>query len=249
MAAKYASELGFDWVVFLEAPQPLPLHGRNPIVFTNNREVLKAFPQAILLNITTPEDDDELSDCLLWEASFRGLVPPGRTIIFSRFNGGVEDLVGKVKKVPEWVPLIREKAVARTIEFAHYLSDKGVGAAFLVGESKRVLRLSENLYPIRLKGRPKIWERKHWGFFRRLAEAFDGAFVIDSNGEVVAPCVRLKPKAEVRLEGLGTRHHAVCAITADISATGEVVSEEDGRIRVFREGRMLCTIGPYQRRG
>ncbi len=244
MAAKYVHELGFDWVIFLETPQPLPSRGRDPIIFTNNPEVIKVVPQAIFLNITTPEDDDELSDCLVWEASFRGLVPPGRTIIFSRFNGGVEDLVGKIKKVPEWTLVIRERAVAGTIQFAQHLSEKGVGAAFLVGDSKRVLRLSEDLYPLRLKGRPKVWERKHWEFFRRLAEAFDGAFVIDSNGEVLAPCVRLKPRAEVRLEGLGTRHHAVCAMTVDTGAVGVAVSEEDRKIRIFKEGKRLYIIGP-----
>jgi hypothetical protein len=248
MAARYVRELECDWVVFLETPQPFPpREGRDPIIFTNNREVIKVVPHAIFLNITTPEDDDELSDCLVWEASFRGLVPPGRTIIFSRFNGGVEDLLGKIKKVPEWMLVIREKAVAGTIGFAQHLSEKGVGAAFLVGDSRRVLKLSEDIYPLRLKGRIKIWERKYWEFFTRLAGTFDGAFVIESNGEVVAPCVRVKPRAEVGLEGLeglGTRHRAVCAMTVDTKAVGVAVSEEDRRIRIFREGKKLYTIGP-----
>jgi hypothetical protein len=248
MVARYAAEHGYDWVVFLETLQPLPrCEGKEPIVFTNNREVSKAFPQAIFVNITTPEDDDELSDCLVWEVGYRGLVPPGRTIIFSHFNGGVEDLLGKIKKVPEWTLLIREKAVAGTIGFAQHLAEKGVGAAFLVGDSRRVLKLSEDLYPLRLKGRIKIWERKYWEFFTRLAGTFDGAFVIESNGEVVAPCVRLKPRTGVRLEGLeglGTRHRAVCAMTADTGAVGVAVSEEDRRIRIFREGKKLYTIGP-----
>jgi DNA integrity scanning protein DisA with diadenylate cyclase activity len=136
------------------------------------------------------------------------------------------------------------KALAGTIDFARHLSGKGVGAAFLVGNSERVLGLSEGLYPIRPVGRPKIWERKHWNFLAKLAESFDGVIVIDSDGRVVAVGMRLKPKSEVRLEGLGPKHRAVCAMTADTEAVGVTVSEEDRKVRIFKEGKMLRIIEP-----
>jgi DNA integrity scanning protein DisA with diadenylate cyclase activity len=106
-----------------------------------------------------------------------------------------------------------------------------------------VLALSENLYPITLVGRPKIWERERWDLLAGLA-TFDGAIVIDSDGGVVAVGMWLKPKSEVRLEGLGPKHRTVCAMTADTEAVGVTVSEEDRRIRIFKEGRMLRTIEP-----
>jgi DNA integrity scanning protein DisA with diadenylate cyclase activity len=142
-------------------------------------------------------------------------------------------------------PATGGRALAGTVEFARHLSGKGAGAAFLVGDSERVLALSKSLYPIRLVGRPKIWERRHWDFLASLAGTLDGAVVIDSDGGVVAVGMLLKPKSEVGLEGLGPKHRAVCAMTADTGAVGVTVSEEDGRIRIFRGGKMLRTIEPH----
>ena len=244
MALRCAAQFGYDWIVFLETPTELPtLEGKPPIVFTNNSEVLKVMPNAILLEI--PEmDDNELANYLLLEVCIRKLVPPGQYVLFSRLNGGVEDLLGKVKKVPEWPILIHEETVGGTVEFARTLSKEGIGAAFLVGDTRRVLKLSEEMYPLRISKKVKIWDKNHWEFFKKIAKEFDGAFVISSKGEVVEVCRRLKPKAEVKLEGLGTRHHAVAAMTLDTKATGVVVSEEDSHIRIFMQGRIFCTIGP-----
>jgi DNA integrity scanning protein DisA with diadenylate cyclase activity len=141
--------------------------------------------------------------------------------------------------------LAMEKALTATVKFARHLSGKGVGAALLVGDSERVLALSENLYPLALAGHLRVWEREHWDFLTNIATGFDGAIVIDSDGEVVAVGRLLKPKSEVRLENLGPKHRAVCAMTADTEAVGVTVSEEDRGIRIFKGGRMLRTIEPH----
>jgi hypothetical protein len=246
MAQKYLSELGCDWIIFLENPSIIPASEKKPIIFTNNQAVLKLIPDAILIDIDLSMTDDELAECLVWEACLRGLVPPGQPVLFSRFNGGLEDLVGKIKKVPEYAIRIRDEVVAGTVEFARTLSKEGVGAAFMIGDTRRVLALSEELYPFQIKRKPKIWERRYWEFFKKIFREFDGAFIINRKGEVVSIGRRLNPKARVKLENLGTRHHAVCAMTLDTRATGVAVSEEDRRIRIFAEGKMVCTIGPFK---
>jgi DNA integrity scanning protein DisA with diadenylate cyclase activity len=74
---------------------------------------------------------------------------------------------------------------------------------------------------------------------------FDGAFVVDKSGLIIAAHRYLNAKARVKVpEGLGTRHLAVASMTAATYAKGVTVSGEDGIVRVFEFGRMIAKINP-----
>jgi len=122
------------------------------------------------------------------------------------------------------------------------------GTAFVVGNSKEVLRLSHQLMINPFENyRVKISDRKKWDLLKKYAN-FDGAFVIDSDGTVVAAHRYLDANRKVEVpSGLGTRHMAVAAMTAATGAKGITVSGEDGFVRIFERGRMVMKISPTSR--
>jgi DNA integrity scanning protein DisA with diadenylate cyclase activity len=123
---------------------------------------------------------------------------------------------------------------------------KPVGAAFMIGDWKRVLRYSHPLIPDPLSSyKANIKRRDSWEMIKKIAANFDGAFVIADDGVIKASCRRLDANRRVRIpEGLGTRHHAVAAMTAATSAKGITVSQEDRMIRIFKNGRIVAKINP-----
>lgn len=245
MAFEHAAKRGYKLVYFLEDTQELP--EGNFLVFTTSPEVCRAVrPEPILLKFSF-QDTRELANLALSVGLKQRLLSPGEWVIFARLNGGNGDTWISLK-VPEWPLVISETPVMETVEFAQELSSKKVGAAFMIGDAERVLGLSTPLIPNPFKGHTlRIWERKYWDYLTTLASNLDGAFVLDERGVIRAFGVRLAARARVKVEGLGTRHHAVACMTAETEATGVVVSEQDGKIRIFRRSRLEHTLGPYRR--
>ena len=72
----------------------------------------------------------------------------------------------------------------------------------------------------------------------------DGAFVIRGDGVVMSAGVFLKPEkaAEDLPAGLGARHTAAAAITANTAAVSVVVSQSTGVVSVFRNGKRILAL-------
>ena len=123
-----------------------------------------------------------------------------------------------------------------------------IGTAFVIGDSKAVMKRSRQLMPNPFKGhRIYITNQKNWELLRRYA-AFDGAFIVREDGNVLTAMRFLEAKARVDIPlGLGTRHRAVAAMTAATKATGVSVSGEDGAVRIFKEGKLSTKIHPETR--
>ncbi len=143
-----------------------------------------------------------------------------------------------------------DSVLAAAVELAFELGRAGqngrpVGTAFIIGESKAVLRLSRQLMINPFRGyNANITDRVHWDLLKKYA-MFDGAFVVDRSGFIVAAHRYLNAKARVKVpEGLGTRHLAVASMTAATHAKGVTVSGEDGIVRIFELGRMTAKINP-----
>jgi uncharacterized protein (TIGR00159 family) len=74
----------------------------------------------------------------------------------------------------------------------------------------------------------------------------DGALII-SKGKIVRFGVRLPVSQSARLsEEYGTRHHAAMGLSERSDALILVVSEERGRISIFKEGKMELILDPEQ---
>jgi DNA integrity scanning protein DisA with diadenylate cyclase activity len=72
----------------------------------------------------------------------------------------------------------------------------------------------------------------------------DGAFLIRGDGVIEAAGLYLRSKSRVEgmPAGLGARHAAAAAITAETGAVSIAVSESTRRISIFRGGRRLMVF-------
>jgi len=123
---------------------------------------------------------------------------------------------------------------------------KPVGTAFVIGDSKAVLRISHQLMINPFKSYlVNITDRKQWELIKKYA-TFDGAFVVGNDGRVITAERYLNASIKVEIpHGLGTRHLAVAAMTAATKSRGVTVSGEDGMVRIFRSGKLVAKVDPH----
>ncbi|TES99832.1 MAG: hypothetical protein E3J80_01995 [Hadesarchaea archaeon] len=123
---------------------------------------------------------------------------------------------------------------------------KPVGTAFVIGDSKAVLRISHQLMINPFKSYlVNITDRKQWELIKKYA-TFDGAFVVGNDGRVITAERYLNASIKVEIpNGLGTRHLAVAAMTAATKSRGVTVSGEDGMVRIFRSGKLVAKVDPH----
>ena len=185
----------------------------------------------------------------------KGILKPGERLVCLA-GDGFADITDSlmVLDVAEDEPAVglleSDPVLAATVELALDLgkavpNGRPVGTAFIIGESKAVLRLSRQLMINPFKSySANITDRVHWDLLKKYA-VFDGAFVVDKRGFIIAAHRYLNAKARVKVpEGLGTRHLAVASMTAATHAKGVTVSGEDGIVRVFEFGGMMAKINP-----
>ncbi len=123
---------------------------------------------------------------------------------------------------------------------------KPLGTTFVIGDVEKVMNLSHQLGLNPFKGYDdiNITDRKNWELLKRYA-FLDGAFVLDRSGKIVAAGRYLDADAEIDIPtGLGTRHIAAASITAATHSDCVTVSETDGVIRIFSEGKLMGEIDP-----
>ncbi|MGD2067761.1 MAG: diadenylate cyclase [Gemmatimonadota bacterium] len=121
---------------------------------------------------------------------------------------------------------------------------KDTGAILVLGDSEKVLDGSRPLIPNPFEHTPessrKLGSPEAEDVLVELAK-LDGAFVVRGDGLIrTAGTLLAASGADVELpQGLGSRHAAAAGVTARTAATALVVSATDGRIRVFKDGRMV----------
>lgn len=143
-----------------------------------------------------------------------------------------------------------DPVLAATVELSIELGKGGsdgkpIGTSFVVGDIKTVMRLSRQLMINPFKSYTvDVKDRRQWDLLKKYA-VFDGAFIVDNVGSIVAAQRYLDANIHVDIPaGLGTRHLAVAAITAATKAKGVTVSGENGVVRIFEDGKMKAKIDP-----
>jgi DNA integrity scanning protein DisA with diadenylate cyclase activity len=141
---------------------------------------------------------------------------------------------------------ILTKTLELSIEMATGGVDgKPVGAAFIIGDTKRVLRFSHQLMinPFE-KHHVNVKDGDQWEMIKKYA-VLDGAFVVNLEGVIVAAHRHLSANRRCEIpKGLGTRHNAVASMTAATASKGVTISQEDGCIRVFENGQLVAKVNP-----
>lgn len=126
---------------------------------------------------------------------------------------------------------------------------KAVGTTFVIGDIARILQSSHQAIFNPFKGYPAharaITSSEVVESMKELAQ-LDGAFVISETGVVEAAGRHLDAVTSVtrQLKGFGSRHRAAASMTMQTGAIAVVVSETNGRVTVFEEGRIIATLEP-----
>jgi len=148
--------------------------------------------------------------------------------------------------------LVATRELAKILEISLRLAAEGregrsVGTAFVLGDSEQLSPYVRQLVLNPCEGHPKKNRNIHeTGFFETLREfaAIDGAFVVNNRGFVQSAGTYIDaPIKNARLyAGLGARHAAAAAITAETDATAVVVSASSGTVTVFQKGQAILEL-------
>ena len=116
------------------------------------------------------------------------------------------------------------------------IAKRGEGALFVVGNAEYKPLVDQKVPPFNVMENPKLLES--------LA-LMDGAVILDKNGIMKAYGVMIKAKKTFK--NFGTRHSAGLSASMIKGNTIFVVSEEDKKIRILREGKMIMQIDALQK--
>ncbi len=129
---------------------------------------------------------------------------------------------------------------------------KPVGTMFVVGSHRKVLPLSHEGVHDNFRGYPQkerdLRNPRVRESVKEIAQ-LDGAFIVSSDGIVQsAGRILVAPASGLTLsKGLGARHWAAAAITRTTPAVAVTVSESNGTVRIFQDGRVMLRIEPMDR--
>lgn len=203
-------------------------------------------------------------------AQSEGLVRDGDTVLaLAGHERGLDTLVrihigsdGEQEKVrvdtlglpPEFSSQVVEQILHVAMEIgAQGYEGHPVGTIFVVGDSKAVMELSRQLLLNPFQGVSESERNCMDPAIRDALKTFsvlDGAFVVREDGVVLATGRYLQAASgKVHLPmGLGARHSAAAAMTAETKAVAITVSQTTGSVRVFKEGQIALELRQTARR-
>ena len=206
-----------------------------------------------VLSVATRSGKITVGDFIICAIGSNVYPEEGDLIVLTDVEPGIERLA--ITELLKLTDGIRPKVLEATLTVASRIGrvvrrgGKRTGAIFILGDSLNVLKGSRQLVPNPLYG--------HEDQLRRITNPdihdaivefakLDGAFIVRGDGFIQSAGVFLATSdVEIQLpSGLGARHMAAAAVTANTAATAVVVSETDGNVRAFSEGRMVLQVDP-----
>lgn len=134
---------------------------------------------------------------------------------------------------------------ARTVDevtrAATELAAHGAGAIIVLEREVGLNRYLESGTPIDAQVSAELLD----AIFRTKSPMHDGAAIVRQGRIVAAGCFLPLTASSTVSRSLGSRHRAAIGVTEESDAAVVVVSEEDGRISLVREGRIVrdCDAG------
>ncbi|VVB80309.1 DNA integrity scanning protein DisA [uncultured archaeon] len=116
------------------------------------------------------------------------------------------------------------------------IAKRNEGALFVVGKTK--------YSPLVEQAVPKFKAQKNPKLLESLA-LMDGAVILDKDGTVKAYGARIK--SSTTFKNHGTRHAAALGASKEKGNICILVSEEDKKIRIFKNGKMIMQIDPKEK--
>lgn len=145
-------------------------------------------------------------------------------------------------------PEVFQETLAIALELANRGREgKPIGTIFVLGDEEKVLQLSKQMIINPFKGYSDDERNILHGHLKetlREFSALDGAFVISREGLVLTAGRYLGAASDEATipRGLGSRHIAAAGISAMTEAIAIVISESNGDVRIFKNGKILMEI-------
>jgi DNA integrity scanning protein DisA with diadenylate cyclase activity len=238
------------------------------VIATNSTEVHRAAEEAgfksVFLERPEASVQNQLTDALLSCVALE-YISSGSTIVavFGWLDQEVVDSISllrmterlgrlsaaDLRKLETEVPL---ETLRTVVDLAVEIGREGregkpIGALFVVGDHRRVLRQSRPSGFDIVKGHSKaernLLDQKIHESVKELAQ-LDGAFVINSDGTIEASgrLIDTLPVDVTMTSGLGARHFAAAAISKNTKAIAVVVSQSGGTVRLYQNGEVVLRI-------
>lgn len=136
-----------------------------------------------------------------------------------------------------------EKSIVKlVIDLAMEFGQEKKGSFFIITNRNLKPYYSWLYTDILEKTRVKINDKKILPVIKVLAQ-LDGAIIIDEEGYLIAYGAQIKRTKHYR--GHGTRHSAALGISEIPGTLAIISSEEDGAVRIMKNGKTLIEINPY----
>jgi hypothetical protein len=136
---------------------------------------------------------------------------------------------------------LNKKVISTVTQIVNGMANKKKGSFFIISKSD-ISNKYERLYPDLFSNKKvSIFKKETQTLLIALLE-LDGAIVVDNSGYIVDYGVKVK-KTKI-LFGHGTRHSAARGISCFPNVLSIISSEEDGKVRLFRNGEMVAEINP-----
>lgn len=134
-----------------------------------------------------------------------------------------------------------KKTIAQITALVNEMANKKKGSFFVITK-QNITNKYQRLFPDLFSNKKiSIKNKETQTLLLNLAE-LDGAIIVSDDGFVLDYGAKIK-KTKIHL-GHGTRHAAAKGITLTDNVLAIISSEEDGRVRIFRNGDMVAEINP-----
>ena len=131
----------------------------------------------------------------------------------------------------------REKELEETlVQIGLKIAKRGEGALIIVGDIKYKELIDQTIPPFKAVENPKLLES--------LA-LIDGAVIINREGIVKAYGVMIESTST--LKNFGTRHSAAISASKKPGNLVIIISEEDKKVKILKEGKMIMQIDARQK--
>jgi diadenylate cyclase len=201
----------------------------------------------------------------LFLATLRGYIERDETVLCVTGLAGSERFdsvfIANVSRDYPWFKHLRDKndksvftsrALIRVIEIALRLAAEGreghpIGTTFVLGKDTELRGHTRQLVLNPFEGHPRerrsIYDDEIFETIREFS-MLDGAFIVNLHGRFVSAGTFLEAQVKaVKLRsGLGARHTAAAAISAQTSSVAVVLSSSSRNVMAFHEGRTLFEL-------
>lgn len=139
---------------------------------------------------------------------------------------------GKESKEKMTETELHKKIIEVCLKIAH----RGEGGLIILGKSDYKPLVQQDVPPFNILKNPKLLES---------LTLMDGAVIINKEGVMVAYGVKV-PSGRI-LKDFGTRHSAGITASLNKENTVYLISEEDRKVKVFKAGKLLLQIDPFEK--